>query len=46
MSNAHDIAEMLAKDAANVASYLLRDGKKHGSEWKAGSKAGEAGNSL
>jgi len=46
MSNAHDIAEMLAKDAANVASYLLRDGKKHGAEWKAGSKSGEAGNSL
>lgn len=46
MSNAKQISEMLAKDAANVAAFLLRDGKKHGSEWKAGSVSGEAGNSL
>ena len=44
--NAHEIAELLAKDAANVASYLLHGGKKQGAEWKAGSKNGEPGNSL
>ncbi len=44
--NAKDVSELLAKEAASVAAYLLRDGKKHGSEWKAGSKSGEAGNSL
>lgn len=44
--NAKEVSEMLAKDAANVAAYLLRGGKKHGSEWKAGSVSGEAGNSL
>lgn len=46
MSNAKQISEMLAKDAANVCAYLLRDGKKHGAEFKAGSTSGEAGNSL
>lgn len=46
MSNAKQISEMLAKDAANVCTYLLRDGKKHGAEFKAGSTSGEAGNSL
>ena len=44
--NAKEISEMLAKDAANVAAFLLRGGKKHGSEFKAGSVSGEAGNSL
>lgn len=44
--NAKEISEMLAKDAANVAAYLLREGKKHGPEFKAGSVSGEAGNSL
>lgn len=44
--NAKEVSEMLAKDATNVASYLLHGGKKHGSEWKAGSKGGEPGNSL
>lgn len=46
MSNAKQISEMLAKDAANVCAYLLRDGKKHGAEFKSGSTSGEAGNSL
>lgn len=44
--NAKDVAEMLAHDATNVAAYLLHGGKKHGSEWKAGSVSGEPGNSL
>lgn len=44
--NAKDISDMLAKEAAAVAAYLLPGGKKHGSEWKAGSVSGEAGNSL
>lgn len=46
MSNAKDIAERLADDAAGVAAYLLPGGKKTGSEWKAGSLRGEPGQSL
>ena len=44
--NAKEISEMLARDATNVAAYLLHGGKKHGAEFKAGSVSGEPGNSL
>jgi twinkle protein len=44
--NARELAERLAEQAADVAAMLLPNGKRHGSEWKAGSASGEAGNSL
>lgn len=44
--NAADLSAALAARAADVAAYLLPGGKKAGSEWKAGSTGGEAGNSL
>lgn len=43
---AADIAERLARDAARVAAELLPGGKRAGAEWKAGSVAGDAGDSL
>lgn len=44
--NAHDIAQLLANRAGDVAAHLLPGGKKNGTEWKAGSAKGEAGQSL
>lgn len=44
--NAAELSQRLAADAANIAAYLLPDGKKAGREWKAGSVNGEPGNSL
>lgn len=44
--NAAEISRALAERAADVASYLLPAGKKAGPEWKAGSVAGEPGQSL
>lgn len=44
--NAGELAIALAGRAQAVAEYLLPGGKKAGNEWKAGSAAGEAGNSL
>jgi twinkle protein len=44
--NASDVAQTLAARAQAVCEYLLPGGKKQGSEWKAGSVGGEAGNSL
>lgn len=44
--NAHEVAQLLADRASDVAAYLLPSGKKHGAEWKAGSVSGEAGQSL
>lgn len=44
--NAADVSQALSDRAASVCDYLLPGGKKHGSEWKAGSVSGEAGNSL
>jgi twinkle protein len=44
--NAADLSNALSGRAQAVAEYLLPGGKKHGSEWKAGSVGGEAGNSL
>ena len=46
MTTINEISQMLAKDAANVASYLLPNGKKSSGEWKCGSANGEAGQSL
>ncbi|CAH1653387.1 DNA primase [Hyphomicrobiales bacterium] len=40
------VKRMLADRAQAVAEYLLPNGKKEGSEWRAGSVAGEAGQSL
>lgn len=44
--NAGDIARQLAERAADVAAYLLPDGKRAGPEWKVGSIGGEVGGSL
>lgn len=44
--NAHELAQRLAERAADVAQYLLRGGRRVGSEWKAGSVSGEKGESL
>lgn len=44
--NVADISRSLSERAADVAAYLLPAGKKAGSEWKAGSVAGEPGQSL
>ena len=44
--NAKELSDALAKDAANIAAYLLPDGKKAGKEWKVGSVNGEPGDSL
>lgn len=43
---AADLAAMLARDAEGVARMLLPQGRKDGSEWRAGSADGEAGKSL
>ncbi|MBW4048841.1 MAG: AAA family ATPase [Proteobacteria bacterium] len=44
--NAKDIAQALEDHAAEIAAYLLPQGKKAGPEWKAGSTRGDAGQSL
>jgi twinkle protein len=44
--NAGDIARQLADRATDVVAYLLPNGKRAGSEWKAGSTSGEPGGSL
>lgn len=44
--NAHELAMRMADDAAGIAQHLLPKGKRSGSEWKAGSTAGEEGESL
>lgn len=44
--NAAEISTRLAENAAAIAEYLLPRGKRHAGEWKAGSVAGEAGQSL
>jgi twinkle protein len=43
---AKDIARTLAGDAEGVCRYLLPQGKRDGHEWRAGSTAGEPGQSL
>lgn len=44
--NANELSAALAKEAANIAEWLLPKGKKIGREWKAGSVNGEPGTSL
>jgi twinkle protein len=44
--NAHDLSERLADRAADVAAYLLPNGKRHGPEWRVGSIDGDNGKSL
>ena len=44
--NAHELSEALADSAASIAQHLLPKGKKSAGEWKAGSAAGEEGQSL
>jgi len=44
--HARELSQALAERAAQVAEYLLPNGKKKGQEWKAGSVAGEPGESL
>lgn len=44
--NAGDLSAYLAERAADVAEYLLPNGKKISGEWCVGSIAGEAGKSL
>lgn len=46
MRTAKEIACLLAQQAEAVASYLLPNGKKYGSEWRVGSVNGEPGKSL
>lgn len=46
MTTINEVSHMLAQDAANVASYLLPNGKKASGEWKVGSTGGEGGQSL
>lgn len=49
MSRQYDIGEiarMLADRAESVCEWLLPQGKREGSEWRAGSVDGEAGHSL
>src|SRR5690554_2485698 len=43
---AGQIAKQLAADAEGVCRYLLPQGKRDGNEWRAGSVAGEPGQSL
>ena len=44
--NAAELKDLLAKNAADIAAYLLPDGKRAGREWKVGSIKGEPGDSL
>jgi hypothetical protein len=44
--SASEISAMLADQMRSLAKELLRGGQEHGNEWKAGSVAGEPGNSL
>lgn len=44
--NAHDIAEKLAEQTAEVAAYLLPNGRRQGPEWRVGSVDGDTGKSL
>ena len=44
--NAGELSQYMADNANSVVEYLLPNGKKAGKEWKAGSVAGEPGQSL
>ena len=44
--HAKELSQALARQASQVAEYLLPGGKRKGQEWKAGSVDGDAGDSL
>ena len=44
--NAAELKDLMAKEAASIAEFLLPKGKKAGREWKVGSVNGEPGDSL
>jgi twinkle protein len=44
--NARELSALMADSAATIAEHLLPQGKKVAKEWKVGSVAGEAGQSL
>lgn len=44
--NVGDISSRLDDQAAEIARYLLPNGRRAGNEWKAGNTSGEAGDSL
>ena len=46
MHDAADLAQSLARRAPELAIELLPEGRRDGREWRAGSVAGEPGNSL
>jgi len=46
MKTAKQVSELLAKNIEAVVMHLLPNGKRSGSEWRAGSKDGDAGQSL
>lgn len=41
-----EIAQLLSRNAEEVAKHLLPNGKRDGHEWRCGSLSGEAGKSL
>lgn len=43
---AGEVASLLARNAEEIASYLLPNGKRKGREWECGSVHGESGDSL
>lgn len=44
--NAGELKKRMAERAADIAKYLLPDGKQRAGEWKAGNTLGESGDSL
>lgn len=44
--NAHELAQVMAKEAASIVSYLLPQGKRASGEWKVGGISGEPGQSM
>src|SRR5258707_4826014 len=44
--NARELSALMADNATTVAEHLLPQGKKVAKEWKVGSVAGEAGQSM
>lgn len=44
--NAAQLSQLMASEASTIAAYLIPEGKRVSGEWKAGSVAGEKGQSL
>lgn len=44
--NAAQLSQLMASEASAIAAYLIPEGKRVSGEWKAGSVAGEPGQSL